>query len=115
MPTQSSFAPSFPVIMDVSPWSSGHGIAGTDAWWQHTLAQDEHERLDNLMGLALLDPTIHDRLIVQRDPTLFDAFDFSADTRRWLSSIKAHTLKEFAQAIIAASNPMHRWSESEAA
>ena len=115
MPTQSSSASSFPVITDISPWSSGYGFAGADAWEQHTLVQEEHERLDNLMGLALLDSTIYDRLIVQRDPTLFDAFDFSADTRRWLSSIKAHTLKEFAQAIVAASNPIRRWSVSEAA
>ncbi|MHB8627237.1 MAG: hypothetical protein ACYDBJ_17875 [Aggregatilineales bacterium] len=116
MPTQHSYSvPSSPVVMDVSLWPGGYSFAGADGWWQHTLAQNEHERLDNLMGLALLDPTVHDRLIVQHDPALLDGFDLSADTRYWLSSIKANTLKEFAQAIIAASNPMRAWSASEAA
>ena len=43
------------VVMDVLPWPSGYGFNGGDAWWQHTLSQSERERLDDLLGLALLD------------------------------------------------------------
>ena len=104
MQTQHAYpAPSSPVAMDVLPWPSGPGFTGSDVWWQHPLSPSERDRLDNLMGLALLDQAIHDRLLVSRDPALLDAFDLSEDTRRRLASIQASTLKELAQAIVAAS------------
>ncbi len=82
------------------PWPSGPGFTGADAW-----GQSERDDLDNLLGLALLDQSVRYRLLVQRDPTLLDAFGLSEDTRRWLASVQASTLKEFAQAIVAESMP----------
>jgi hypothetical protein len=104
-----------PVVMDVLPWPSGHGFTGGDVWWQHTLSQSERDRLDNLLGLALLDKNVCEQLVIERDPSLLAAFDLSKDTQRWLTNIKASTLKELAKAVLAASNPY--WSEgaSEAA
>jgi hypothetical protein len=100
---QNRYSPS--TVVDVLPWPNGYGFAGADAWWQHSLNQSERERLDDLMGLALLDRDVRERLIVQHDTSLFDAFGLSEDTRQWLASLRVNTLKEFAQAIVAASNP----------
>ncbi len=97
--------PSSSLIMDVLPSPTGYGFTGADISWQHPLPQHEREQLDSLIGLALLDPSVRDRLIVQHDPNLFDAFNLRADTRNQLSQIQASTLKEFAQAVVAASNP----------
>ncbi len=93
---------SSPVARDVRPWPSGCGFAD-DVWRQHSPSQSERERLDNLMGLALLDQSVRDRLLVKRDPALLDAFDLSEDTRRRLAAVQAGSLKELAQAIVAAS------------
>ena len=82
-------------------------LAVSNNHWQVTPTQSDRERLDNLIGQALVDHTVHERLIVQHDPTLLDAFGLSEDTRRWLSAIRASTLKEFAQAIVAATTPYH--------
>ena len=92
------------VVMDVLPWPSGYGFNGGDAWWQHTLSQGERERLDDLLGLALLDKGVCDQLVIHRDPQLLDAFALSGDTRHWLTSIKANTLQEFAQALLSANH-----------
>ncbi len=91
--------------MDVLPSPTGYGFTGTEISWQHPVPQNEREQLDSLMGLALLDPGVRDRLLVQHDPALLDAFDLPDDTRQALSNIHASTLKEFAQAVVAASNP----------
>lgn len=98
--------PTTPVVMDVLPWPSGYGFNGADAWWQHTLNQSERERLDDLLGLALLDNNFCEQLVVKRDPSLLRTFDLSEDTQQWLVGIQASTLKEFAQAIVAAT-PYH--------
>lgn len=79
------------------------------------LAQTEGEQLDQLVGLALLDSSVCNRLIVQRDPSLLDAFNLTDDTRQWLATVQAGTLEELAQAIVAASNPYPTWSIPEAA
>jgi hypothetical protein len=106
MQTQHSYrASSSPTFKDVLRWPSGSGFTGADAWRQHTPSQSERDCLDNLMGQALLDQGVRHRLLVQRDPTLLDALDLSEDTRRWLASVQASTLKEFAQAIVAESTP----------
>lgn len=115
MQTEHSYSvSSSPVVMDVLPWPSGFGFNGADAWWQHTLSQSERDRLDNLMGLALLDHDVQDRLLVQHDPSLLDAFNLSDDTRQWLGSIQVSSLKELAQAIVAASMPHRAGTESGA-
>jgi len=94
---------SLPIAIDMLPRSNG-----SDVWWQHTLGQSERDRLDNLIGLALVDQRVHDRLLVQHDPSLLDDFDLSDDTRHWLTGVRASTLKEFAQAIVNASVRPHR-------
>lgn len=115
MQTQHSYrTSSSPILMDVLPWPTGSGLTGADVWWQHTLSQSERDRLDKLMGLALLDQGVRHRLLVQHDPKLLDAFDLSEDTRRWLATVQASTLKEFAQAIVAEAMP-HREREASGA
>lgn len=89
-------------VMDLSPWPKGQGFAGSDAWWQYMLSKDERRRLDNLMGVALLDEEIRGRLVDQRDDTLMEAFGLSTETQGWLRTIKANSLVELAQAIVSA-------------
>ncbi|MHB8628027.1 MAG: hypothetical protein ACYDEO_17705 [Aggregatilineales bacterium] len=103
------------VVMDVLPWPNGCGFSGGDVWWQYTLSQSERERLDNLLGLALLDNKVCEQLVVKRDTSLLAAFDLSEETQRWLTRINASTLKEFAQAVLAAFNPYRDGAASEAA
>ena len=111
---QNRYSPSA-VVMDVLPFPSGYGFSGADAWWQHSLSQSERERLDDLMGLALLDKDFRERLIVQHDASLLEPFGLSDETRQWLATLRVTTLKEFAQAIVAASNPYRGRATSEAA
>lgn len=92
------------IVMDVLPWPNGYGFTGGDAWWQHTLNQSERDRLDDLLGLALLDNTICEQLVVKRDASLLASFNLSEDTQQWLTGINASTLKEFAQAVLTACN-----------
>ncbi len=99
-PSSSASSSLFP---DILPSPTGYGFTGTDIAWQRPVSQSAREQLDSLMGLALLDKRICDRLLVQHDPALFDAFNLPDDTRRALSSIQASTLKEFAQALMAES------------
>ncbi|HLV37002.1 MAG TPA: hypothetical protein VKY59_17895 [Spirillospora sp.] len=87
--------------MDVLPWPQGHGFQGAPAWWDYMRSKEERKRLDNLMGLALLDEDICRRLIKDRDPSLLAAFGLSQETQSWLRSIKATTLAELAEAIVA--------------
>ena len=89
----------------ITPGMDLYGFAGDDVWQPHTLSQSERDHLDDLVGQALIDQHIQDRLLSQRDPSLFEAFDLSDETRRWCATVHASTLKEFAQAIIAAATP----------
>ena len=66
--------PQTTIVMDVLPWPGGYGFNGADAWWQHTLSQSERERLDDLLGLALLDNTVCEQLVVKRDTSLLRSF-----------------------------------------
>lgn len=88
-------------VMDVFPWPHGHGFQGADLWWDHVLSKEESKRLDNLMGLALLDETICRRLVIDRDSSLFTSFQLSSETQAWLRTINATTLSEFAEAVVA--------------
>src|SRR5579864_9130988 len=97
---------SLPIVVDA--WPNGSAFGSADVWEHHTLAPNEGERLDHLVGLALLDSSVCNRLIVQRDPSLLDAFNLADDTRQWLATVQARTLEELAQAIVAASNPYRR-------
>ncbi len=89
-----------PPTMDVLPWPDGHNFQGAADWWAYVLSKEESKRLDNLMGLALLDEDICRRLLKDHDPSLFNAFGLSAETQAWLRSIKATTLTELAEAIV---------------
>lgn len=90
-------------VMDVSPWPEGRGFAGGEGWWEYVMTKEEKRRLDNLMGLALLDDDVRDKLVAKRDRSLYDAFGLSAETQAWLSRLKVGSLTELAQAIVARS------------
>ncbi len=89
------------LVMDVLPWPQGRGFSGATAWWDYVLSKEEKHRLDNLLGIALLDGDFCDRLVNKRDETLLSEFGFSEETRTWLRKIKANTLHELAQAIMS--------------
>ena len=89
-------------VMDVFPWPQGNGFTGGKAWWDYVLSKGEKQRLDNLMGLALLDEKIQKRLLNERDSSLLTAFGLSEETQHWLCSVQATSLVELAQAIIEA-------------
>lgn len=88
-------------VMDISPWPQGQGFAGGKAWWDYMLSQDERKRLDHLMGVALLNDDIRERLVSQRDVALLVAFGLSEETQGWLRGIQATSLVELAQAIVS--------------
>jgi hypothetical protein len=98
-------------VMDVLPWPQGHGFAGTGDWWDYVLSKDEQQRLNHLIGLALLDESVCEKLLVGRDDSLLNAFDLSAETQAWLRAIQAESLVELAQAILEA--PGHGASVGE--
>jgi hypothetical protein len=89
------------LVIDISPWPNGYGFQGASDWWNYVLSQEESKRLDNLMGLALLDEDLRRRLVHERDTSLFNAFKLAPPTQAWLKSIKATTLTELAQEIVA--------------
>ena len=88
-------------VMDVLPWPSGRGFRGGASWWDYVMSKDERRRLDTLMGLALLDADVHDRLVHLRDESLFSAFGLSYETQLWLQNLEVTSLVELAQAIVA--------------
>ncbi len=92
-------------VMDVLPWPDGRGFSGSGKWWEYVLNQDEQQRLNNLMGLALLDTSICDQLLNKHDDSLLNAFDLSAETKAWLRSIEASNLVELAEAIVSKLGP----------
>jgi hypothetical protein len=90
-------------VMDVLPWPQGQGFAGATSWWDYMLSKDESRRLDNLMGVALLDEEVSQRLVNDRDDTLLASFGLSKETRSWLRGIPATSLVELAEAIVSRS------------
>src|SRR5690348_12309754 len=92
-------------VMDILPWPRGRGFTGARAWWNYVLGKEEQRRLDHLMGVALLDEGICNRLVKERDGSLLSAFGLSEETQAWLRTIKATSLVEFAQAVVAAQTP----------
>jgi hypothetical protein len=90
-------------VMDVSPWPNGRGFSGARSWWDYIRSKEERQRLDNLMGVALLDDEVCERLVSERDDALLAAFGLSEKTRNWLHDIQASSLDELAQAIVAGS------------
>ncbi len=88
-------------VMDVLPWPQGQGFTGANAWWDYMLSKDESRRLDSLMGVALLDEQLSERLVTDRDDTLLASFGLSKETRTWLRNVPATSLVELAQAIVS--------------
>jgi hypothetical protein len=68
-------------------------------WQGYLLSQEERRRIDNLIGSALLDQHLCERLINRRDVAIFAEIGLSPETQQWLCSIEASSLTEFAQAI----------------
>src|SRR5262245_12747877 len=93
-----------PVVVDIVPYPRAHDFAGGYIFWNYMLRQSERERLDCLLGLALLDSDICERLVTKRDRSLLSTFELSEETQESLNRIKANTLKDFAQAIVMATN-----------
>jgi hypothetical protein len=88
-------------VMDVFPWPHGQGFTGAELWWDYVLTLDEQKRLDSLLGAALLDEKIRECLLSHGDDSLLAAFGISPETQRWLRAVKADTLADLAQAILA--------------
>ncbi len=88
-------------VMDILPWPDGHGFTGGATWWEYVLNQDEQQRLNNLMGLALLDTSICEKLLNKHDDALLSAFHLSSETKAWIRSIEAANLAELAEAIVS--------------
>lgn len=89
------------LVMDVSPWPNGRGFSGRDNWLEHVESRTEQEKIDHMMGLALIDQDVRQRLVKERDDSLLSAFGLSDATRNWLRLLKADSLDELAQAIVA--------------
>ncbi len=71
----------------------------TQVWPGFLLSADEKNRIDRLMGSALLDDSLCDRLVNKRDASLMTSFGLSSETQNWLRAIKANSLEELAQEI----------------
>ncbi len=104
-----NFTKKQPATMDVFPWPQGNGFQGTEEWWDHVLTHAEHKRLDQILGLALLDETFCRRLLKDCDPEFLAPFNLASKTQAWLRSIKATSLDEFAQKVVA--GPQHQIQE----
>jgi hypothetical protein len=62
-------------------------------------SREEMKKLDILMGVALLDAQVGQRLI-QHDESLLVTFGLSSGLRRRLLGIEATSLAEYAQALL---------------
>lgn len=71
----------------------------SNVWRGFLLTTDEKRSIDRLMGSALLDDSLRDLLVNQRDTSLMASFGLSRDTQNWLRSIQASSLEELAQEI----------------
>ncbi len=71
----------------------------TGIWRGFLLTAEEKLGIDRLMGSALLDDGLRERLVSKRDISLMASFGLSRDTQNWLGSIEANSLEELAQEI----------------
>jgi hypothetical protein len=65
---------------------------------------EQMRRLDQLFGAALLDDSIRQRLVSQRDDALLADFGLSSDLQSRLSNIPASSLVELAQGLLFSFN-----------
>lgn len=96
------------LVMDVSPWPQGQGFSGAAKWWDHVHEQNEQKRLDNLMGVALLNSDVCERLLSGADDSLMNAFGISEETQSRLKSAQAANLSDLAQALTYNRIPDHQ-------
>jgi len=89
------------IVMDVKPL----GFTGGDKWWDYVLSGDEKERLDSMMGAALLDKSISERLLNGIDITILTTFGLSEPTISLIRNVNATTLPDFAQQVIHVLQP----------
>ena len=94
-------------VMDITPWPRGQGFTGANAWWDYMMSKEERRRLDNLLGVALLDEDIRTRLVSKRDDSLLEKFGLSEKTRSRLRDIQASSLADLAQQIMSEPQPGH--------
>ena len=71
----------------------------TEIWHGFLLSLEEKHRIDSLMGTALMDDTVCDLLVNQRDTSIMTSYGLSLETQNWLQSIDASSLEELAQEI----------------
>ena len=65
------------------------------------LTRQEKQRVDNLMGNALLDEGVRKRLLYNKDDTLLATYGLCEETRAIFRNIHATSLAELAQAIVS--------------
>jgi hypothetical protein len=87
------------MVLDITSWSGKRGFSGADEWWNHVRNQDERHRLDNLLGVALLDENVRRRLVDNRDAELLNAFGLSESTKWWIGSLSASSLSDIAREV----------------
>lgn len=88
------------MVVDLSPFPNGKGFQGGQDWWDYVLSKDEQKRVDQLLGIALLDQTVCDRLVDERDESLLNAFGLSEGTIQWFQRVNASTLQDLAEAVL---------------
>lgn len=74
-----------------------------NVWPGFLLSQEERQRIDRMMGCAMLDDTLCRRLVKDRDTAVMSAFELSIETQNWLCSMSVSTLDEMAQEIVLCS------------
>jgi hypothetical protein len=87
------------LLTDVVPWPNGTGFQDAQQWWEYVLVQDEPSRIDLLLGLAFLNPSIGKRLL-GHDETLLAAFQLSQANCNAMKRIQANSVEAFARALL---------------
>lgn len=70
------------------------------AYDEPMFSQQELLKLNQLVGAALTNRSICQRLVSQRDATLQSDFNLATETWHYIASIKVASLEEFCQAIV---------------
>ena len=84
----------------VLTWSGGHGsMRGRKGERGYVLSAEARERLDTLLGAALVDADVRRRLLDDHDESLLADFAIPEETRVWLRGLNAASLTELAQAV----------------
>jgi hypothetical protein len=87
--------------IDVLAEPPGYGVAEAGVCGEHTLSEKDRQKLDRLLGTALLDESTCQRLLCERDDSLLAEFALSEETRAWLHTIWATSLVELAQTVVS--------------